>query len=204
MCIRDRSIPSQDDSANPMAQRKDTDPLDKVLLLNWDKKTSWALLLTRLCSRGLSSDQEMRNYVSTAIFDYFCEDFQNRITLVLEWLSEEWYNEDISTDGSDHSVYNEWSLKVLDFMIPKLDDSHRRLFIRMVSEMPLLTQQHIDRMKSLCLDPTRSTLGFQSLKFMLMFRPPVRAFIKEAVVAMAQVDESVKPQCDAILEKFFS
>ncbi|CAH02749.1 RNA-processing protein PTA1 [Kluyveromyces lactis] len=197
-------IPTKTDVSTPMTQLQSTNPLDKVLLMNWDNKTSWVFLLSRLCSRGVSSNQDVRDIVTNAIFDYFCEDFQNRITLVLEWLSEEWYHEELISDGKDHTIYNEWSVKVLDFMIPKLDDSHRRLFIRMVSEMPLLTQEHIEKMKSLCLDPTRSVLGFQSLKFMLMFRPPVKPFIKVALESMAEVDESIKPQCDSLLNKYFS
>lgn len=198
------SIPTLDDQSTQSQRSKDIGPLDKILLLDWSNKTSWVPLLTRLCSRGLSSNAEMKELATNAIFEYFCEDFQNRISLVLEWLSEEWYMEEMLTDGKDHSSYNKWSLKVLDFMIPKLEDSHRRLFIRMVSEMPLLSQEHIDKMKSLCLDPTRSTLGFQSLKFMLMFRPPVKPYIKEALVSMSITDSSLKAQCDSLLEKYYS
>ncbi|CDO94447.1 unnamed protein product [Kluyveromyces dobzhanskii CBS 2104] len=197
-------IPTNANVSTPISQLQSRNALDKVLLMNWDNKTSWVFLLSRLCSRGVSSNDDMRNIVSNAIFDYFCEDFTNRITLVLEWLSEEWFNEDLRSDGKEHTVYNKWSLKVLDFMIPKLEDSHRRLFIRMVSELPLLSPDHIEKMKSLCLDPTRSVLGFQSLKFMLMFRPPVKPFIKVALESMAQVDESIKPQCDSLLNKYFS
>ncbi|SCU91148.1 LADA_0F08372g1_1 [Lachancea dasiensis] len=175
--------------------------LHKVRLLRWDNKTSWLTLLIRLATRGVSRNAEMSNKARNTIYEFFLEDFGSRIDVVIEWLSEEWYYESLENKSSP--VYDEWSLKVLDALIPVLEPSHRRQFIRLVSEVPRLTQHHIDRIKSLCLDPLRSSLGFQSLKFMIMFRPPVKAFIENILRAMLDEDETVKEQCESILAKFY-
>ncbi|SCU82235.1 LAFA_0C09956g1_1 [Lachancea sp. 'fantastica'] len=179
--------------------------LHKVRLMKWNSKTSWLTLLTRLATRGLVHNSEMSNTARLAIYEYFLDDFGNRVDVVIEWLSEEWYFESLQNGSSSKEtpIYDEWSLKVLDALVPVLEPSHRRLFIRLVSELPRLTQSHIERIKSICLDPLRGSLGFQSLKFMLMFRPPVKPFIQKLLVAMRDEDESVKENCDAILNKFF-
>ncbi|SCU84329.1 LANO_0C01068g1_1 [Lachancea nothofagi CBS 11611] len=179
--------------------------LHKVRLLNWNNKTSWLTLLARLATRGVNHNEEMSNTARLAIYEYFLEDFANRIAVVIEWLSEEWYYETLQNNAGarETPIYDKWSFKVLDALIPVLEPSHRRLFIRLVSELPRLTQQHIDRIRSLCLDPLRSSLGFQSLKFMIMFRPPVKQSIENILIVMKEQDESVKEQCESILRKFY-
>lgn len=177
--------------------------LARIRFSEWDNKTSWLTLLTRMATRGLSHTPDMCDVVRDAIYEYFVEDFSNRIAVVIEWLSEEWYYETLITNGRSTEVYDKWSLKVLDGLVPFLENSHRRLFIRLVSELPRLSQSHIDRIKSLCLDPLRSSLGFQSLKFMLMFRPPAKPLISNILQDMKQQDEGVREQCDSILTKFF-
>lgn len=174
----------------------------KVRLLDWDNKTSWLTLLIRLTTRGLSHNEEMSNLARQAIYDYFLEDFSNRIAVVIEWLSEEWYYETLQGNEAT-PTYNTWSLKVLDALVPFLENSHRRLFIRLVSELPHLSETHIHKIGSLCLDPLRSSLGFQSLKFMTMFRPPVKPFVQNLLQSMQEKDETVKEQCQSILSKFF-
>ncbi|SCU79917.1 LAME_0B00936g1_1 [Lachancea meyersii CBS 8951] len=179
--------------------------LHKVRLMKWNSKTSWLTLLTRLATRGVNHNNEMSNTARLAIYEYFLDDFGNRVDVVIEWLSEEWYFETLQNDSGvkETPVYDEWSLKVLDALIPVLEPSHRRLFIRLVSELPRLTQLHIDKIKSVCLDPLRSSLGFQSLRFMIMFRPPVKPFIEKLLISMREQDESVKEQCESILKKFY-
>ncbi|CEP64871.1 RNA-processing protein PTA1 LALA0_S14e01156g [Lachancea lanzarotensis] len=179
--------------------------LHKVRLMKWNSKTSWLTLLTRLATRGLVHNSEMSNTARLAIYEYFLDDFGGRVDVVIEWLSEEWYFESLQngSDSKETPIYDEWSLKVLDALMPVLESSHRRLFIRLVSELPRLTQLHIEKIKSICLDPLRGSLGFQSLKFMLMFRPPVKPFIQKLLLAMRDEDESVKENCESILNKFF-
>lgn len=175
--------------------------LSRPRLLSWNNKTSWVTLLIRLGTRGINHDVDMSKTVRQAIYDYFVQDFTNRISVVIEWLSEEWYYE--SLYDSKTPIYDEWSLKVLDGLVPFLENNHRRLFIRLVSELPRLTQEHIDRIQSLCFDPIRNSLGFQSLRFMLMFRPPMKPIIKNILEDMRKTDESVKDQCESILAKFY-
>ncbi|CUS20835.1 LAQU0S01e15698g1_1 [Lachancea quebecensis] len=177
--------------------------LHKMRLLEWDNKTSWLTLLTRLASRGVSHNEEMSNTARQAIYDYFIEDFANRVAVVIDWLSEEWYYESLNNEKCETPVYDQWSLKILDALIPFLEISHRRLFIRLVSELPRLSQEHVDKIRSLCLDPLRGSLGFQSLKFMVMFRPPVKPYIAKLLTSMKEQDESVREQCEAVLTKFY-
>ena len=129
--------------------------LARIRFSEWDNKTSWLTLLTRMATRGLSHTPDMCDVVRDAIYEYFVEDFSNRIAVVIEWLSEEWYYETLITNGRSTEVYDKWSLKVLDGLVPFLENSHRRLFIRLVSELPRLSQSHIDRIKSCLLYTSR-------------------------------------------------
>ncbi|CCE65808.1 hypothetical protein TPHA_0N00270 [Tetrapisispora phaffii CBS 4417] len=191
---------------------KDIDPLQKVKLLQWDNKESWLHILTRLAIRGVSHDNQMSNLIRETIYNYFLEDINERISVAIEWLNEEWFYETFSSeqepdvkeeDGEDESNYRKWSLKLLDGLVPFIENKHRRLFIRLISELPSFSQEHIDMIRPICLDPARSSLGFQSLKFLIMFRPPVKPFIKNFLEQIKNDDNSMAEQCDAILSKYY-
>ena len=185
-------------------------PLEKLKLSQWDNKESWLHILTRLATRGVSHDEEMGDVIRQTLYEYFMEDMNNRVTVVIEWLNEEWFYESLLKERGYYQepegtqgIYDKWSLKLLDGLIPFLENQHRRLFIRLVSELPSLTQEHINRIRSICLDPARRSLGFQSLKFLVMFRPPVKSMIKELLGQIKEEDSTTSEQCDAILNKFF-
>ncbi|AET39827.1 RNA-processing protein PTA1 Ecym_5027 [Eremothecium cymbalariae DBVPG len=194
-------ISESDETSGLSNTGEDLPALHRARLLQWDNKTSWVVLLTRLSSRGLQADKDMSNVVRQKLYDYFLEDFSNRVAVVIEWLSEEWFSEIVRTNS--YTIYNEWSLKVLDGLVPFLESGHRKMFIRLVSELPHLDEEHIKKFKSLCLDPLRSSLGFQALKFLIMFRPPVKPMVNDILQEMILQDESVKEQCEAILTKFY-
>ncbi|AMD20551.1 HDL193Wp [Eremothecium sinecaudum] len=176
-------------------------PLHRARLLHWENRTSWVVLLSRLSARGLQSNTDMSDVVRQRLYDYFLEDFSSRVAVVIDWLSEEWYAEMVQS--LPPKIYNQWSLKVLDGLVPFLESSHRKIFIRLVSELPHLNGDHVSKLKSLCLDPLRSSLGFQALKFLVMFRPPVKPVVKDLLKEMINADESVKDQCESILAKFY-
>lgn len=185
-------------------------PLQKIKLLQWNSSESWLQILTRLATRGVNHDSEMSDMIRTTLYDYFLENFNERAGIALEWLNEEWYNETISKISNKdvetetpYANYDLWSLKVLDGLIPSLENQHRRLFIRLMSELPRVTIEHIKKIRSVCLDPARSTLGFQVLKFLVMFRPPTKPLIKGFLEELKAEDATTEKQCNAILDKYY-
>lgn len=188
---------------------KKLDPLEKVKLLQWNNNYSWLHILTRLATRGVMHNEEMSNLIRQTLYDYFLEDFTGRIGMVLEWLGEEWFYESLSSaNGNEKEAniymnYDKWSLKFLEGLIPFLENKHRRLFIRLMSELPRIEQDHIEKVRPICLDPARSSLGFQTLKFLVMFRPPVKPKVKILLQQIKEEDSTAAEQCNAILSKFY-
>lgn len=186
----------------------DLRPLHRIKLLQWNNEQSWLDVLMRLGIRGISENQDMADFVRETLYAYMMEDVHSRAGVLLEWLNEEWYYERLILENKEKSQetsnYMKWSVKILQELIPSLENQHRRLFIRLMSELPELSNDHINTIRSICMDPARSTLGFQTLKFLLMFRPPVKPSILEFLVKIKQDDPSTATQCDALLSKFFS
>lgn len=179
-------------------------PLERVKLMNWNNKDSWLHILTRLCIRGVSHQEKMSEMIRQTLYDYFIEEFNGRIGMALEWLGEEWYYASLTEDQpADYKDYDEWSLKFLEGLVPFLENQHRRIFIRLMSELPRIEQQHIDKVRPICLDPARSSLGFQTLKFLVMFRPPVKPMVRKLLEQIKAEDPTTEGQCDAILNKFY-
>lgn len=191
------------------AAGKNQAPLEKIKLLKWDNNDSWLHILTRLITRGVSSNEEMSDYIRGTIYDYFIQDFNGRIGLVLEWLAEEWYYESLPSPAINTNQekrfekYDKWSLRLLEGLNPLLENHHRRTFIRLMSELPRIEQEHIDMIRPICLDPARTSLGFQTLKFLVMFRPPVKPMVKKLLENIKQEDSTAAEQCDSILNKFY-
>lgn len=203
----------KDSDENPgitSAVGKGQQPLEKIKILEWDNSKSWLCILTRLVTRGLSSNERMSDFIRQTLYDYFIQDFNGRIGMVLEWLAEEWYYESLTGLDTDNSPletsfvnYDKWSIKLLEGLNPLLENQHRRTFIRLMSELPRIQQQHIDMIRPICLDPARTSLGFQTLKFLVMFRPPVKPMVKIFLETLKQEDETASEQCVAILNKFY-
>ncbi|VEU23716.1 DEKNAAC105043 [Brettanomyces naardenensis] len=153
--------------------------LGKVAISKW-KSDSWIKILSRLVTRGTIANEEMSRYIREGIFNHFQTDIKDRLVSVIEWLNEEYYSETVkneeptvATADEAHNIYLEYTGKVLDALIPFLDTADRKIFIRLLSELPYLNKDLISRIKSICTDPVRSKLGFQSLLYLIMFRPPV-------------------------------
>lgn len=186
--------------------------ISKIAINDW-KKNSWLLLLTRLASRGLhnAADKEFSDLIREALFQYVLENIHDRIDIIIEWLNEEWYSEfnknfnpeDEQVDKEvDTPVYNLWSEKVLDSIIPSLEANDRKIFIRLLSDLPMLSNGLVNRVKSLCIDPGRSTLGFQSLQFLIMFRPPVKRYCIEILKDLYENNDDLKESCLNLLKKY--
>ncbi|CAR27719.1 ZYRO0D05038p [Zygosaccharomyces rouxii] len=180
----------------------DTDPLMKIKLLQWNQN-SWLHLLTRLATRGLTHNPAMCDLIREWLQEQFLQDISNRIGMVLEWLSEEWYAETL-VGATSYETYNKWSLSVLNSLVPFLENQHRRLFIRLMSELPRITQAHIDTVRPICLDPARASLGFQTLKFLVMFRPPVKPKVHSLLLQLKSEDPTTSQNVDSIISKFYT
>lgn len=102
-------------------------------------------------------------------------------------------------------IYNEWASKVLDAMIPFLEPNDRKIFIRLLSDLPYLNLDLVDRIKSLCFDPVRSKIGFLLLQFLIMYRPPVKGACINILEELSQSDqEDLREESTKLLKKYQS
>lgn len=99
--------------------------------------------------------------------------------------------------------YNHWAQKVLDQMIPFLEPTDRKVFLRMLSDLPHLNKSMLDGIKSLCGDPARAKLGFLSLQFLLMYRPPAKDACMAVLNELKESDqEDLREEAQKLLEKY--
>lgn len=99
--------------------------------------------------------------------------------------------------------YNEWGQKVLEAMIPFLEPTDRKIFLRLLSDLPALTKEMVGGIKSLCLDPARSKLGFLSLQFLMMYRPPAKDACLDVLRELGDGDqEDLKEEAKKLLTKY--
>ncbi|ODV94645.1 hypothetical protein PACTADRAFT_34393 [Pachysolen tannophilus NRRL Y-2460] len=101
-----------------------------------------------------------------------------------------------------------WTSKVLDSMLLFLESNDRKIFIRLLSDLPYLNKDLVWKIKSLCLDPIRFKIGFQSIQFLIMYRPPVKEtcidLLKELYEETSEQTEleDLKNEIIALLKKF--
>ncbi|KAK9447498.1 uncharacterized protein V1518DRAFT_386808 [Limtongia smithiae] len=170
----------------------------------------WIMLLSRLGTRGLSNAQSgttkdtenmnsMAGFIRQKLYAYIMANFRERIDLAVTWLSEEWYNDKMSTqelqngqddskdgDGAtEESQYVKWTTKILDGVIPFLDVNDR-IFLRFLSDLPELTPDMLSKLRILCKDPDRAKLGFLSLQYLIKLRPPVRDYCTDLLNSIRQ------------------
>ena len=99
--------------------------------------------------------------------------------------------------------YNLWAGKVLDAMIPFLEPNDRKVFIRLLSDLPYLNAELVQRIKSLCIDPGRLRIGFLSLQFLIMYRPPVKQVCLELLEELSKSDQDdLKEESLKLYEKY--
>ena len=109
------------------------------------------------------------------VFRYILQDFRVRIPVAIAWLNEEWFNDRMqqqayaSREDKDarkprpKQHYEGCVLKVLDGMMPYLD-AKDKLLIRFLSEIPVVSEQVLERVKSLAKDPERVDLCVKALQ----------------------------------------
>ena len=148
--------------------------LDSLAMTEWDKE-AWMTILSRLSSRALTppeqTDSLLPNILRERLFEYIMINFREHMDLTISWLTEEWYNDTLSNTN----VYQKWSTRIFDNILPFIESKDSRIFLRFLGDLPLLTNVHVGKLKTLCLDPERQKLGFAAIKYLLLLRPPVRA-----------------------------
>ncbi|KAK9456188.1 hypothetical protein V1511DRAFT_496801 [Dipodascopsis uninucleata] len=107
----------------------------------------------------------------------------------------------VANDDSEQSHYLYWTSRLLDNMIPFLE-AKDRLFLRFLSDLPELTAGMISKLRTLCLDPDRSKLGFLALQYLIMMRPPVRSTCLDFVQYFYQNHPDTKLSTSRILQKY--
>ncbi|KAI5817140.1 hypothetical protein BZA77DRAFT_43080 [Pyronema omphalodes] len=177
------------DSFEPksLIARKSKLGVNRLAASSWDRE-GWIALLIRMATRGSQDDTFVKsepgtsptclaNAVRERLYLYVIADFRTRWDIAVTWLNEEWYNDKIM-EKSEHGQerekqYNKWMMKVMESIIPFLAQGDK-IFIRMMSEIPEIPLELIERVKGLCLDPDRLILGTSILQYMAMYRPPVK------------------------------
>ena len=186
-------------------------------------KDAWITIITRIATRapaGLEDEDEEDNDdddadakiqklvrkpkaelslgdgIRETLRTYILEDFRNRISTAISWLTEEWYNDAVQSlpprpTPSPSSIsstkppsiplnsetpqnYPIWSLRLLDGMLPYLDAKDSKHLIRFLGEMPAINRDILDRVKSLAKDPERVKLSVDALHYLVLVRPPAR------------------------------
>lgn len=185
--------------------------LSKRLGASWDKET-WLYMTIRLASRGLGKDgleedgvpenpqtalarqagdrEAAAHSARDLIYAHVMEDFRGRMDLCTAWLTEEWYNQQTWSSNScpsDGSRYETLTMRVLEGIFPFIE-SKDRLLMRFLSDLPDLTERMIAKLKVLCLDPDRSALGYTTLQYLIMLRPPVREMCLDVVERLHMED----------------
>lgn len=193
----------------PLVQRKNKGGLVRVAASTWDRD-GWITLIARLATRGLGAcDVEVKGedglirsipspvsqHVRERLLAYVLADFRQNLDSAVTWLYEEWYNDSVMREQpmgeSRMRQYPIWLSKVVDGVLPFVE-AKDRLVIRFLSEVPELSREILNKIKILCLDPDRATLGIQILQsvhsrlkftsmannwscsYNAMLRPPVR------------------------------
>lgn len=144
---------------------------------------------------------------------YVLQDWRRRIDVAISWLTEEWVadlaiermnarkrreNDDgRSTNGKQQDQtfttgmsvggnYRKWLHKLLDELAAFIgsEPSEIKVLVRLLSEIPAIDVSVVEKVKRLALDPERVPLVIPSLRFLVMFRPPVREIALDAVEDM--------------------
>lgn len=116
---------------------------------------------------------------------------------------EERVNREIDNIEIPTPTYNKWTGKVLDSLIPFLEPNDKKIFIRLLSDLPYLNEDLVSRIKSLCFDPVRSKIGFLSLQFLIMYRPPVKLACIHILEDLSSSDqEDLKEEATKLLKKY--
>lgn len=135
---------------------------------------------------------------------------------ISEKITKEYENDPNATDGlqqkieaaveaaeAETPVYNKWAGKLMDSVIAFLEPKDRKIFLRLLSDLPYLNESMVSPIKSLCQDPERNKIGFLALQYLIMYRPPVKGFCMGILRELSEGDqEDLKSEATKLLEKY--
>ena len=161
-------------------------------------KESWMTILTRLATRSSAGLEEIsvkgeedpsqrnENTLSSSIrdvlYNFIMEDFRKNFDVAVSWLCEEWYNDKIQskTAGDHPQHYEQCALRLIDGFLPYLHPQDKVL-TRFLSEIPELNRAILQKVKSMCQDPSVGQLAVTSLLYLVMMRPPIKEVALDTV-----------------------
>ncbi|KAI9842309.1 MAG: hypothetical protein M1838_003178 [Thelocarpon superellum] len=186
-------------------------------------RDAWTTLITRLATRttaglddgavpvkleGVDAMARMRvpalsQSIREALYLHIVEDFRTRIPTAIAWLNEEWYNDRVSSKGTEEVApsYEKWVLKVLDGMLPYLD-AKDKVFTRFLSEIPGINPAILERVTGLARDPERVGLAVNTLHYLVLLRPPARDLALDALQDLWEHYEDARPSAAKVLIKW--
>ena len=151
------------------------------------------------------------NRIREHLFMYILDDFRPRLNIAISWLSEEWYADKMRSKSSSDALsaslpnYTMWSARLFDRLVQYLDARDKNLLIRFLSEIPSITKDILDSVKTLARDPERVSMCMLGMQYLLMFRPPARIKVMEALQELVEDgDDQVKTAAGKILAKYTS
>lgn len=206
------------------ATKKSKAGLNRLAASSYDRD-SWITVLTRLATRATAGlddisvkDEDnalalptvsMSDSIREMLYAYVMEDFRKRIDVAVTWLSEEWYKERVQQRFSSSSdepndvpaSYEKWTLRLIDGFFSYLH-SQDKVLTRFLSELPELTVSILARVKTLCRDPSLTSLALTSLYYLVMLRPPVRDIALDAVQDIWTEYEDARPTAAKYLQRW--
>ncbi|KIH86297.1 symplekin [Sporothrix brasiliensis 5110] len=204
---------STNDEENPATEEaEDQGPEDKSKKLVKKEGTNGASpALSKPGPGPVLSDK-----VRELLFRYVLEDFRKRIDVAVAWLCEEWYNDrlqsqyregeasenDQDRNGQDDGHYSTWVVKVLDGFLPYLHSQDNKVLTRFLSEVPALNEALLQRIKSLCRDPSMVPVALTSLLYQVMMRPPARDLTLDTLQEIWIEFEDARPMATKFLDKW--
>jgi symplekin len=179
--------------------------LNRAAISKWDSSAG-ITLMSRMVTRGLCHSPKEQDALRQHLFNYAITDFRDKLEFIVSWLTEEWYFEYVEMKDkmplSADSTYHKLAGNILEFVIPLLQLNDSKWFIRLLSDLPEVSEDNIHRIRSLCIDPDRAQLGFRALKFLVMFRPPVKEYCLDLCETLHKEDPDSRPSTGGLLKKY--
>lgn len=119
---------------------------------------------------------DLSDTIRENLWKYIMDDFRARMSIAIAWLNEEWFNDAMQRKAyesrgkenerqpSPKQHYDLWTLRILDSILPYID-AKDKLLIRFLSEIPTVSKQVLERVKSLARDPERVDLAVKALQY---------------------------------------
>ena len=151
---------------------------------------------------------QISDAVRNGLYQYIMYDWKKRIDVAISWLCEEWYNDTILGQASDEPMkngavnghtskempkgnYHRCALRLIDGILPYISNTDRVLF-RFLSEIPALDYDILIRLKKMAEDPERIDLAYQAMRYLYMFRPPVRTLVTDIAAELWRDNDRAK------------